>query len=292
MNYPAFAYAPQEAWFWQPQGGSQVPLQSPYGAWNISSIGGSRFALPAFRGQNYETPYRAGQAWRAKFPDSRTLTLAMWIDGQGSQLAEQYPSVNPLLAWNNNLQQLRAVLFTLNAQGSEQGLLTRNWYLTQSGSNQLVTASAAAELAGSMDLTMNGRLNAVASVDFLLADPFFYGAQSTQVATVSGASVVHLGDVAAGVGFPSAVAGFTVTCTAPCTVTNVTAGVSFTLAAGPVYPVTVDVLNGTVTDADAGNQIGSLTHAGARTWMALLPGSNYVTTSAGTATFVFNPSYL
>lgn len=292
MSFPAFAFTPQEAWFWQPPGGAQLPLQSSHGAWNIATFGGSRFALPAFRGQNYQTPYRAGQSWRAKFPDSRTLSLAMWVDGQGQELPTGiYPTTDPRLAFNNNFQQLRAALFSMNASGSQQGLLTRNWWLTQ-GTSQLVQATASAELAGSMDLTMNGRLSTAFSVDFLLADPFFYGIQQVQAVSPSGATVTNLGDAVAGVGFPSVVASFTVRCTAPCTVSNTTAGVSFSLAPGPAYPVVVDILNGTVTDNAGSNQIAALTHAGARAWLALLPGSNHVTTNSGIATLTWTPPYL
>jgi hypothetical protein len=294
-TYQQYGYGPSyaEAWYWQPQGGAQIPLQSPYGAWNVSTIGGSRFALPAFRGTNYETPYRGGQAWRSKMPDSKTLSLAMWVDGQGQQLpTSAYPAANPLLAWNNNLQQLRASLFMMGASGSVQGSLTRNWYLTQAGVNGLVQAVASAEMGGSVDLTMNGRLSAAFSVDFLLADPFFYGAASTTAVTTGGVAVTNLGDGVAGIGYPAANSSFTVTCTAACTVTNATAGVSFTLATGPTYPVTVDILNGTAIDAGGNNQIAAITHAGARAWMVLLPGSNACATTAGTATFVYNPPYL
>jgi hypothetical protein len=75
-------------------------------------------------------------------------------------------------------------------------------------------------------------------------------------------------------------------------VTNTTAGVSFTLASGPTYPVTVDLLNGTVVDNAGVNQISKLTHSGSRLWMCLLSGSNAITVSSGTATFTWNPMYI
>jgi len=56
--------------------------------------------------------------------------------------------------------------------------------------------------------------------------------------------------------------------------------------------VTVDLLNGTVTDNAGVNQVARLTHSGSRLWMALLPGSNNVTVSAGTATFTWSDVYI
>jgi hypothetical protein len=283
----AFAYTPNEAWFW-----NGLPLQSAFGAWNIATMGGSRFGVPVFRGQDYETPYRSGQAWRAKMPDSRTITLSFWVDGQGQHSSSTYPAADQRLAFNNNLQQLRDAFYQMGAGGSFQSQLQRNWYLTQSGTNKLVTSTAMAELAGSMDLQMNGRTSAGFSVDLLLSDPHFYGALQTVACTGASTTVTGLGEGVAGLGYPSAVAGFTVTLSVAATVTNTTAGVSFAVAGGPSFPVTVDILNGTVTDNGGANQLGSLSQSGARAWMAVLPGTNTISVSAGTATFRFNDCYV
>lgn len=284
----AFAYTSfQEAWYW-----NGLPLQSAYGAWNLDTMGGSRFGVPVFRGQDYETPYRAGQAWRAKMPDSRTVTLTFWADGQGQHSSSTYPASDQRLAFNNNLQQLRAAFFQMSAAGSAQGQLQRNWYLTQQGSPKLVQSTAMAELAGSMDLTMHGRTNAGFSVDLLLADPFFYGAQVSRSCTGAATTVTGLGEGPVGLGYPSPAAGFTVSLSAAATVTNTTAGVSFTFSGSATFPVLVDVLAGTVTDGGGVNRISQLAHSGARAWMAVLPGANTVSVSAGTATFVYNDCYI
>ena len=273
----------QELWYW-----NGLALNQPY--WNLTTFGGSRSGLPTLRGQNYALAYRAGQSWRPKFPDQRTISLTMWLDGSGSSAG--WPASDGRLAFNNNWQQLRQAFFTRGAiSGSLQGQLQRNWYLTQ-GTNKLVTSTAMAEIAGSMDLTMSGRFGAAFTVDLLLSDPYFYGAQVIQAISSSGGTITNFGEAVAGEGFPSAVSTFTVSCTAPTTVANTTAGVSFTLASGPTYPVTVDVLNGTVTDSTSANVIGSFTHAGGRLWMGLVNGANTITNSAGTATFTFNPPYV
>jgi hypothetical protein len=282
---PAAAFTPAELWFW-----NGTPLQTSY--YNIATFGGSRFGMPTYRGSDYQVPYRAGQLWRAKYPDERTITLNMWTDSQMSA-NQAYPAGDPRRAFNDNWQALRALFFTRGAQGSIQGQLQRNWFLTGSGSPSLVTSTAMAEIAGSMDPTMNGRLSAAFSVDLLLSDPYFYGGIRGQ--TVSGTgSISALGEGVVGEGFASAVNAFTVAISGPCTVTNNTAGVSFTHSGAGVasYPVTVDVLRSTATDHVGNNVIGGMSHVGSRMWMTLLPGANSITASAGSAVFTWCDAYV
>jgi hypothetical protein len=280
---PVAAYLPAETWFW-----NGLALSQPY--WNISTFGGSRSGIPTLRGQNIEVPYRSGQAQRAKFPDSRTVSLTMWLNGAGSA-NNPWPAADDHLAFNDNWQQLRRSFFTRSAQGSVQGQLQRNWWLTQGGPG-LVASTAMAEIAGSMDLSMNGRTGAAFTVDLLCADPYFYGAQRTQAVTTSGGTITASGEGVVGEGYPSPVAGFTVRLSAAGTVTNTTAGVSFSIASGPTFPVTVDLLNGTVTDNAGVNQVSRLSHSGSRLWMCLLNGANTIAVSAGTATFTWNDAYI
>ena len=257
----------------------------------LTTFGGSRSGIPLVRGSNIQVPYRAGQSFRQKYPDQRTISLTMWLDGSGS-VNHAFPAADSRLAFNDNWQSLRAAFITRNATGSVQGQLTRNWYYTQSGSATLVQSIAMGEVAGSMDLTMNGRTGGGFTVDLLLADPHFYGPARSQGITTSGGTITALGEGNAGEGYASAVSSFTVVCSAACTVTNSTAGVSFTLASGPVYPVTVDVLSYTVTDNAGNNVISKFTHSGSRLWMVLLSGSNVVASTAGTATFHWNDAYV
>jgi hypothetical protein len=280
---PVSAYQPAETWYW-----NGMALASPY--WNISTFGGSRFGLPVNRGQNVQVPYRSGQAQQAKYLDQRTITLTMWLNGAGSVAGWQLPA-DQRLAFNNNWQRIRQAFLTRNAGGSVQGQLQRNWYLTQGGSPQLVTSTAMAEIAGSMDPTMNGRTGTAFSLDLLLSDPYFYGAARSQAVTGTG-SVSALGEGVVGEGFPSAVNAFTVTLSAPATVTNTTAGVAFTVGTGPAFPVVVDCLNYTVTDNAGKNQAFYFSHAGSRMWMTLLNGANTINVSAGTATFAWNDAYV
>lgn len=286
VQAPVGAFSPNELWYW-----NGTPLNQPY--WNISTFGGSRFGIPTYRGQDYQVPYRAGQLFRAKYPDERTITLTMWTDSQMSA-SQSYPAADPRRAFNDNWQALRAMFFTRGAQGSVQGQLERNWYLTGSGSPSLVTSTAMAEIAGSMDPTMNGRLSAAFSVDLLLSDPYFYGAVRGQTVTTAGGVIDALGEGIVGEGFPSAVNAFTVAISTASTVTNSTAGVSFTHSGAGVvsWPVTVDVLHSTATDAAGNNVIGGMTHTGSRMWMCLVPGSNDIAVSAGSAVFEWCDAYI
>jgi hypothetical protein len=268
-----------------------VPLQSQY--WNIGTWGGSRFAFPTLRGQDIEQPYRAGLQWRAKYPNSRTITLGMWTAGI-NQVTGVPDRVDQRLAFNNNLQQLRALVWQRNAQGSVQGQLVRRWYLTQQGLNQVVTGWAMAEIAGTMEPTMMGRTSASFAVDLLLSDPYFYGVPQEQSIGTAGGSIFSPGEGVAGEGYPSVVSSFTILLTqGPVTVTNETAGVAFTYAGAIANPpVTIDVLNSTATDAAGNNVIAQVSHTGARMWMALVTGSNVISVSNGVATFSWMTPYV
>lgn len=246
-----------------------TPLNQPY--WNISTFGGSRYSLPLLRGQNIEVPFTAGQEWRYKLPDSRTVTLVMWAAGVDQ--VTLFPAADQRKAFNNNFQQLRQLFWQANLSGSVQCPLQRTWFLTQSGIDQLVTGTAQAEIAGSMEPTMTGRTRADFSVDLLLADPYFYGTLQTQtLAYNSAATVINLGEGVVGSGLSCT---FTAQLNGPLTnptLTNSTAGVSVTYNAtipGGQF-LTLDIVNFTAVDSNGVNQIGSVTHAGARMWMGLL----------------------
>lgn len=294
---PASAWNPAEIWAW-----NGTPLNAPY--WNVSTWGGSRFGLPTLRGQDVEVPYKAGQRWRSKYPNERAMTLNMWTAGIDPATAQ--PAADTRLAFNNNWLRLRQMFWARGASGSQQGRLQRQWYITQAGSSGIVTATALAEIAGSMEPTMQGRTSAAFTVDLMLADPYFYGAPVSQVIGTAGGTITNYGEGVAGEGFPSPVSSFTVAVTqGPVTITNITAGVSLIYNA-PVTaaPVTIDVLRQTATDPGGHNLTANIQHAGARTWMALLgqgsldasgspvAGTNVITVSAGTATFTFTPPYV
>ncbi len=234
--------------------------------------------------------------WRSKYPNARTVTLVMWV--AGIDQASGNPATDQRLAWNDNWNAIRKSFWSQGISGSQQGTLVRKWYITQ-GSPQMITASALAEVAGSMEPTMTGRTRATFSVDLLLSDPMFYGAQQTQtLAYNTPATVTNLGEGVVGQGLASA---FTVKLNGPLTnpvLTNSTAGVSVTynavIASG--HYVTLDILNYTAVDDAAVNQVQYVGHAGSRMWSCLLPGANTMALTAdsgsGTAVLQWQPPYL
>lgn len=286
--------------FWDWEG---TALNQPW--WNITSFGGSRQDLPLLRGQNYPVAYRDGQMWRPKNPDQRVITLAMWIAGVDQSTG--IPAADQRLAFNNNFQQLRSLFWELDGSlGSELGALTRRWHLTQNGTTGIVQATAQAELAGTMQPAMSGRTKADASVDFLLADPYFYGAQQAAALPYNTASALqNLGDAAIGRGQPPGLGGvpFTLQLFGPLTnptVTNSTNGVSVsistTIATG--HNITLDVLSYTAYDDAGASHLGQVTHAGARPWMLLARGLNTLKLTStngadtGACVVTWQPPYL
>lgn len=278
----------------------------------MTTWGGGRWDLPLLRGSNYALAYRAGQQWRSKSVDQRVIDLAMWTVGV-DQLTG-VPAVNQRLAATNNLLQLRSLFATQKsplmsanayAQGSVHGTLTRNWNQTLYGTTQLWSASANAEIAGNMSPVMSGRTKADFTVSLLLPDPYFYGPrQSITVPATGSTSFTNTGDAVIGFGQDDNFGGvsFTITLNGPLTaptLTNVTAGVSFsTTAVIPAgHSLVLNVLAYTaVTDAGV-NQLGTVTHSGARPWMVLIPGVNTFTLGSigggpGNVVISYQPGYL
>lgn len=285
--------------FWDWQG---TPLNQPW--WNVTSFGGSRQDLPLLRGQNYPVAFRGGQMWRPKQADQRVITLAMWAAGVDQVSGN--PAADQRLAFNNNFQQLRSMFWLTGNAGSALGALTRRWYLTQNGSTGIVQATAMAEIAGTMQPTMAGRTRADFAVDFLLADPYFYGGvQAQTLAYNTAVSINNLGDANVGMGQQSGQGGvpFTIQLVGPLTnptVTNSTNGVSVTVAytIGGGQSCTLDVLAYTALDQGNASHLGVVSHAGARPWMVLWPDINVLRLTStnggdtGHAVVTWQPGYL
>jgi hypothetical protein len=291
-----------EYWSWTPPGGAAVSLHQY--AWSIATFGGSRFGLPTLRGQNVTVAYRAGQQQRAKYSDQRTISLVMFVAGMQQPASGAIPGADQRLTFNNNWQQLRQLFWNPGADGSQQGKLTRQWYITQAGVTGLVTANAMGEVAGSMDPTMTGRYRADFTVDVLLSDPFFYGGTvSKSVPYNSTTTVTNPGEATAGEGYFSAVNSYTITFNGPLhnpLLTNSTNGcaVQLGMILGGGYNVVLDILNFQATDSLAANQIAAVAHAGSRTWLPLAPGANSLLLTStsggdtGSCLVQFNPPYV
>jgi hypothetical protein len=276
----------------------------PY--WNFTTWGGSRQDLPLLRGQNYTLAYRSGQMWRQKYFDQRTISAAFWAVGVNQSTG--LPSSSQSLDFTTNFYNLRSMLAQQGVGGSQLGSLTRRWYEYVNGTPTLITATAMAELAGNMAVTMSGRSRGDFTVDWLLADPFFYGPPVPAVAMYLNnlLTVTNQGDAVIGYGQSQYSGGttFQITLHGPLTsptVTNLTAGVSVTVNATiPTgITLTLDVLNYTAYDNTSTSWLGYVSHAGARPWFLLVPGAQICalsSTNAGdtghAAAFGYSPGFL
>lgn len=303
--------------------------------WAVTTVGGSRYDLPPRRGSNLAVAYRPGQIHRTKLPDQRVITLVMFMVGWN---ADTGPVIgqNPTLGdqrvrWNDNWDFLRRLVYRDYVTGSRV-TLTRRWRLTapdfplvrdgdsiMSGDpgtstpnvSRIVTASASAEMSGSMTPAMTGRTRSDFQLDFTLADPFFYGSQVTAELTRNEAAYIwndgH--DVAAH-------AGLTVDFNGPITnpvLTNLTTNPDSWVRLNTSIPA-----NQTITlnvgrfsaqghhfgqSSPVANRIAAVTSYGARMWVNLMPGANKLlltadgntaagTTDRGYATLRFQPPYV
>ncbi len=256
-------------------------------AYNIATIGGSRFDLPPIRGSNMTFAYRYGQRWRRKVADQRVLTLLMWVAGVDPATAGAPGPHGPQQSWADNWNMLRRLFW---GDRKRESVLERKWKLTVGGTPTLITGTALAELAPtplSSALAMTGPARADFAVDFLLADPFFYGDQiSTTITSGAGPTVINN----------------------PGDTDSYYTGVSLAFSGGsspvltnntPTVPVSCSVTGGgTVTlDVDnflaTGTALGNVGHSGAHSWFGLERGSNSISlTGGGTCVVSFLPAYL
>lgn len=260
--------------------------------WAVKDIGAG-LGVPQHRGENSVLAYRPGQLHRAKIVDSRTIPLGMWVTGTQPELDYNSSSVSNAVIWNENWNTLRQLAFKPN---SDQVALTRRWSRLVAGTPTIVSATAQAEFIGTLVPTMTSRDRADFVMEFLLADPFFYGdTVELELAITASGTLVNPGDDEAWH------ENMTVTMVGPgtnMTLYNYTASSSVrynaTLAAGEV--LTLDVGEFTAVSSVHGNVVGSISHTGTRQWMSLKRGSNSLhvgaaTSTAGTVTVSFKPPY-
>jgi hypothetical protein len=249
--------------FWDVNGTSLNTL-----AWNIETLTG-RSKAPLLRGDDIQVPYRPGAIWREKTPDSRVLTLAMWVLGCNSD--GTLPSMSTRAKFNENRDALTRLFYHPEAQLS----LTKRW-LTGAG---VQSATALAELVGDMDPTMIGNDGAQFVVDLKLADPYFYGVSSVFNLGVTTGAVTNLGHDRIKKGLLR----FNGPLTNP-RLTNSTpnpdiwvqyAGV---IAGGDWVELNIDLF--TAKNQAGTTVISAISHDGAKRWMELLVGSNSMALTA------------
>lgn len=156
--------------------------------WGVSDWGGSSEAPPEYRGGALTVPYRRGQLWRPGVPDSRTLSLPMW-------LTDQHPTTGVYGGEAQMLANWRALRSLFLSNGGRQVALRKVW---DAGYGD---ATGSAQYAGGLEPENYALTGARFEVDLFMADPYFYGTQQTLGTFAAGTHDITgdiLGDVSTG----------------------------------------------------------------------------------------------
>lgn len=252
--------------------------------WSVTTLSGTRYALPTKRGENTPYAYIPGSSHRIKVDEERVISLQMFMTG--SDPATGIPGSNPVQKWNDNWDTLRRLVYS--PTGS-QVTLTRRTLLTNwlGSGTPLLTVDALAEMTGTMEPTMTGRTRAEFVLDFTLADPYFYGGSETQNLTKDIISpVVNTGHVVAkarhmSIDLIGPLTNPTVTNLSTSPVTSVT--FTGTIGSGSTLTINVSQFQALLAPANT-NQIAKISHSGNRNWFALYPGNNNIRLTATSGT--------
>lgn len=253
-------------------------------AFNITSWGDKQ-TLPPTRGANLLVPMQTGQTYVPKVPDSRTITLNMWVTGANTD--GSIPT-NPgaIATFQSNYAALQNLFWSVRQQMQLSQVM-------QYPDGTTHTVTALAEYAGGMQPTMQGQAAAIFSVDLLLADPFFYGPPITQ-ALGSSTSFTVVGDdrtEAVTLTLSGARNNLRVQNSTPATQPYFV--YNYSTAAGD--SVLFDVMNFKVTHTPSGGgayqAAGRITHGADPFWLFLNPGSNTIAVSSTSGTGTVSLSY-
>lgn len=300
------------------EGNNQVSLHQ--WGWAVTTVGGSRYDLPTRRGTDITLAYRPGQTHRRKVPDTRQISLVMFMVGWDPATGDAPEDMR--LQWNNNWDTLRRLVYRHAMLADQRVRLYRRWWLSSPdfpttgdadtivrgdigvppAGNRLIPAYINAEMTGNMSPTMTGRFRSDFQMDFTCADPYFYG-NIVQFTMDPGDTkrVWNDGHDVAGPGY------LLIDCYGPLsnfTITNVSTKPNHymkftgTIPAGKQVQIQVNrftaytvVPEGTVTQ----NWVGNITSYGARWWLCLLPGANKLTftgTGSGNIKITYRPPYV
>lgn len=142
---------------------NDVPLQTL--AFNISDQGKLN-APPPLRGDDVVIPHVPGRTFMGRQPDSRTLTLDMWVLGVKEN--GQLPTTETMQGqFYQNLRKLKNLFWN----SGEQFRLTKKW--REFGSETIRSATALAVFADGFDPTLQGGSRGTFTVDLYLSYPFF-----------------------------------------------------------------------------------------------------------------------
>lgn len=136
-------------------------------AWAVKTFGGRRYVPVPKRGEDLLIPNRAGRRFLRKTRESQILTLSMWMVPLNPDGTTDDTKTLEQKLHQNWLNMLRFV----DVDG--QVLLKKRWW----ENGVLRSAVATAEFAGGLEPESTG-LRQEFTMDFLLADPYFYESHS------------------------------------------------------------------------------------------------------------------
>ena len=239
-------------------------------AWSIETMGG--IALPNFRGEDITIPGQPGQTWVPKQPDSRILTLAMWLRGTADGAGAFASTKNLYQSAYNNLVRL---LWTPGRQFD----LTKRFY----DGGVLKTAVAKGEFAGGLAPRQFGNSAGKCTIDIKLADPYFYETAFNSVNLAAGNNSVLVAGNAPTSNIQVNVVGPRVN---PKLI-NSTMGVEFTYPRSLLTSETASIFVRTYDASELSGGAGTafdtsswVIHAGATQWLVMKPGTNTINLSS------------
>ena len=256
-------------------------------AYNISTLGSDRDNVPPLRGDDIVIPFRPGQLFIPKQVDSRTITLAMWVQGCNTDGTIPRTGSAQRALYEKNLRKLRRLLWTPYRQFK----LTKRFH---DDYGTVVAGDAMVQFTGGLAPEMLGNAHGTFTVDLKLCDPYFYGRLPVTIRLNASTAV----KAAIGGDAPTNKVTVKFTTGANPQLTNVTDGVM--VKYGATVPSAADI----VIDSDAALAYRSdtlvsvrdkMTHTGARLWFQLQPGPitlrAAVTSGSINTQLIYYPAY-
>lgn len=263
-----------DATFWEIDNNSLQTL-----AKNIETRGGNLTAPPNFRGSDTTVPYRAGQVWNEKTPDSRTLSFKMWVRGCDDNGNIPADGTAGRAQYDKNMSQLLRLFW----QEGRQYSLRKRFY---DDSGILRSASALGEYASGFDASMIGRNASRLSIDVRLANPYFYDDNYTTFNLVNGDNTIILPGHARTANILVNIAGARTNTVVLNKTLNQSVEYHDTLGTGANN--VINILNFTSTTTPSGmaayDSEAMVRHTGSRMWLQLAPGTNIINLSSSSGT--------
>ena len=254
-------------------------------AWGVAEWGGSSESPPKYRGGALTIPYRRGQLWRPGVPDSRTITLPMW-------LTDQHPTTGTYGGSSQMLDNWRALRNLFTSTGGRQLAIRKVW------DGGYGDATGYGQYAGGLEPENYALTGAKFDVDLFMADPYFYGTEHTLGTFNSGTYDITgdiLGDVSTGrysLTFAGALSGFSLTIKQGSEVLSSLTS-SMLLSTGKTLSIAMPDL--TWSTDQAGQSVAMFTPGQQSGWIDLDPSATSLVvaaTGAGSVTIRYYPAWL